>query len=312
MKRQSNAERKAFHVKLFKTPKETVQALATAAVYKAAFRLDALIVLSCLSGFWIGLGSLVSLIAAGGLPNADPGVRKLVAGTTFSIGLMLVVTGTELFTSNIMFMTVGVLERRVSWLSLLRNWIVTWVFNFLSSALFAYLLAYLPGFLVQDPYASYLQAVTMSKTSTANWGITLLKGIGCNLLVCMAILVAVASEDYTSKFLSVFFFISTFIIIGYEHCVANMTILSLGAFYGYTDFGTVLAWNIIPVTLGNIIGGAFVACSFWYTYLFTHYATLQAKRKGILWDLLHGVPAANKKRDLGLQQNWERNQVPLQ
>jgi formate/nitrite transporter len=301
------APRKPFHVKLFKTPKETVLAICTAATNKASYRLDVLILLACLSGFWIGLGALSSLLAAGGLPNADEGVRRIVAGTTFSIGLMLVVTGTELFTSNVMFLMVGVMERKVSFFSLCRNWLVVWAFNFLASVLFAYLLAYLPGFFDDEPYRSYLRAVTEAKTTGTNWGILVLKGIGCNLLVCMSILVAAASEDFASKFLAIFFFISTFIIIGYEHCVANMTALTIGALYGFCDVGTMLAWNIIPVTIGNMIGGAFVAFAFWFSYLFATSPRRKRHKKGFFWNIIYGVP----RDEPSIQQSWEVNSVPL-
>lgn len=83
--------RKDYHVKLYKTPKEAVVAMGVVAAKKAEMRLDVVIVLGLLSGLWVGLGGLASIMAAGGMPNSDPGVKKIVAGVTFSVGLMLVV-----------------------------------------------------------------------------------------------------------------------------------------------------------------------------------------------------------------------------
>ncbi len=275
-------QRKEYHFKLFKTPKETIGALSVAATKKSELRLDALVTLAFLSGVWIALGGLVSLVAAGGMPLSDPGPRKIVAGVTFSCGLMIVVGGgAELFTGNIMFYIVGLLCRKVSLFATVRNWIVVWIFNFFGSLATAYLLAYLTDLLLPQPYLAYLQAATVAKINV-NWGIQVLRGVGANILVCLASLVSVASEDMTSKFFAILFFISTFVIIGFEHSVANMFTLPVGLMYGAnSSIGAMMWQNIVPVTLGNMIGGAFVGLLYWWAYIFG--ATPAAKRTQSVW-----------------------------
>lgn len=306
-------QRKDYHVKLFKTPKETLVGVSVAASKKAELRLDLLVLLSCLAGVWISLGGFVSLIFAGGMPSIEPGLRKLVAGTTFSVGLMLVVSlGSELFTGNVVCHTIGILTRRVSILALARSWIVSWIFNFVGSIATAYLLAYLTDLVAVDPYLSYLRTITVAKIEGTNWGIMVLRGIGANILVCMALLVALASEDILSKFFGILFFITTFVIIGFEHSVANMFVLPLGLMYGaQSSVGAMLWKNIVPVTLGNIIGGVFVGLSHWWVYLYA--IAPPVKRESTWWKrTLYGEgESASESDSITMTQAWADSGIQL-
>lgn len=307
MATRESGQRKEYHFKLFKTPKETIVALSVAATKKSEMRLDTLIVLAFLSGVWIALGGLVSLIASGGMPGSDPGPRKIVAGVTFSCGLMIVVAaGAELFTGNIMFYTVGLLTRKVSFFATLRNWLVVWTFNFFGSLSVAYLLAYLTELLLPSPYLGYVQGLTAAKINVG-WGIQLLRGIGANILVCLATLASVASEDIGSKLFAILFFISAFVIIGFEHSVANMFTLPVGLMYGANSTIGAMMWqNIAPVTLGNMIGGFFVG--FFYFWAYIQSATLAAKRTHSMWQrFLKGEGLAEEPTD-----PWTKSEVPLQ
>ena len=301
-------QRKEYHFKLFKTPKETIAALAVAATKKSELRLDALFTLAFLSGVWIALGGLVAAVAAGGMPLSEPGPRKIVAGLTFSCGLMIVVGGgAELFTGNIMFYVVGLLCGKVSLFATARNWVFVWIFNFFGSLAVAYLLAYLTDLLLPQPYLSYLQSVTVAKINV-NWGVQVLRGVGANILVCLASLVSVASEDMTSKFFAILVFIGAFVIIGFEHSVANMFTLPVGLMYGAnSSIGAMMWQNLVPVTLGNMIGGAFVGVFYWWAYIFS--SSPSAKRTQSFWRrFLKGEGLAEEPAS----DPWVASQIPLQ
>ena len=298
--------RKVFHRKLFKTPKEALAGLAMAGQRKAALRLDGVVLLGILAGCWIALGSIASLVAAGGLPNADPGLVKLVAGITFSPGLMIVVgAGAELFTGNILYMTVGLLEGRVTLFAVARSWVLAWVSNFAGSLLVAYLLGFLTDIFGAEPWTSYVQQVAVSKLSYG-WGAAFLRGVGANILVCLALLISLAAEDIGGKFIAVFFLISTFVLIGFEHCVANMSIVPIGLLYGADkSIGAMMGRNIIPSTLGNMCGGALVALAYWCVYLMpSRYANLHNRDISLnMWQRL--VQGELNLKDDGLEREWE-------
>jgi len=271
----------------FKSPADTAKAIAGIAEVKNNSSMINTIVLSFLAGAYIAFGGLLAEMATTGMPASifGAGIPKLLFGAVFPVGLMLVViAGSELFTGNNMYMAVGVLTGKATGGALVKNWVLSWVFNFVGAIFVAYVLAFATGLVgPETAFAGKAMAVAYPKV---HLGFTeaLLRGIGCNWLVCLAVYLAIASDDVIGKILGIWFPIMAFVAIGFEHSVANMFFLTLANFVGTQDYTVTKAgeeitkavsvsWpdifnNLIPVTIGNIIGGAiFVGFIYWFTYL---------------------------------------------
>jgi formate/nitrite transporter len=283
----------------FKVPADIAKAAIAAGCTKCNITWQKLLVLGFLAGAYIAFGALLSEIVAGGLSNGTitasdgsvwkialpTGLVKFAAGAVFPVGLMLVViAGSELFTGNCMFAPISVLNGEASFKGLMKNWTVVYVGNFIGSIFVAYFLAYQCGFFDGMPWAGWAATVANTKCGL-DFSTAFLRGIGCNWLVCLAVWLAISSEDVISKIFSCWFPIMAFVTIGFEHSVANMFFIPLGIFaasdpaiasnLAAANIPTAnLSWynffitNLIPVTLGNIVGAAlFVAALYWYVYL---------------------------------------------
>jgi len=269
----------------FKSPADTAKAIASAATAKGEMSIAKLAVLGFLAGAYIAFGGLLAEVANTGVLAAGVpvGISKFIFGGVFPVGLMLVVIcGSELFTGDVMFMTMGLLDGKTDIVGLLKNWIGSWVFNLIGALFVAYVLAYLTGIMVPEAFAKGAIGVANTKalggatfmsagkaTASLTWVQAFLRAIGCNWLVCLAVYLANAAEDVVSKIFGIWFPIMAFVTIGFEHSVANMFFIPLGIF-----LGAKVTWmqffvnNLIPVTLGNIVGGAiFVAMAYWFVYL---------------------------------------------
>jgi formate transporter len=283
----------------FKVPADIAKAAIAAGCTKCNITWQKLLVLGFLAGAYIAFGALLSEIVAGGLSNGTltasdgtvwkialpSGLVKFAAGAVFPVGLMLVViAGSELFTGNCMFAPISVLNGEASFKGLMKNWTVVYVGNFIGSIFVAFFLAYQCGFFDSMPWSGWAATVANTKCGL-DFSTAFLRGIGCNWLVCLAVWLAISSEDVVSKIFSCWFPIMAFVTIGFEHSVANMFFIPLGIFaasdpaiasnLAAANVSTAnLSWynffitNLIPVTLGNIVGAAlFVAALYWYVYL---------------------------------------------
>ncbi len=255
------------------SPQEITDNYINAAVGKATAPLWRLLVLSFFAGVLISLGAIASSTAAQGV--ADVGTARFVTGAIFPIGLMMVVLlGTELFTGNALMVT-AVLAHRITWTQLLRNWLLVYIGNFIGAVLMAALMAFFGQLDIGGgSLAVYTAKVAAAKSSLA-WQNAFVLGIFCNLLVCIAIYLGNTAQDTAGKILGCFFPIFGFVIAGFEHCVANMYYIPAGIFAflnpaysgliaeagintAVLNFGTFITANLIPVTLGNIVGGVVV------------------------------------------------------
>jgi formate/nitrite transporter len=216
--------------------------------------------LAMLAGIYIGFGAIVSTVVSSG-GSLDTGFARFLSGSVFSVGLMLVIIpGSELFTGNIL-MTLGFLAKRVKPLLIMRNWVIVWIGNFAGALLLAWLL-YESGQLVDAsgirPIGQQAIAIAERKLELAQffWP-SLIRGILCNMLVCLAVIMATSSRTVSGKILGIYFPIMTFVTCNFEHSIANMYFLPAGLLAA-GQFGSRF-WemfaNLIPVTLGNIIGG---------------------------------------------------------
>uniref|UniRef100_A0A7S2X046 Formate/nitrite transporter n=1 Tax=Chloropicon primus TaxID=1764295 RepID=A0A7S2X046_9CHLO len=179
---------------------------------------------------------------------------------------MVILTGAELFTGNVFIMLSGLLTGKVNLVDVCKSWFWSFNGNFAGS-LFVAAMAFLAQTTSSEALTASVAKVAVAKVSM---GFTTLfaKGVLCNWLVCLAVWMAMASNSIPGKLLSIFIPISTFVTLGFEHSVANMFLISQGMLAG-ADVTTkqFLLNNMLPVTLGNIVGGGiFVAFAHYYAY----------------------------------------------
>ena len=251
--------------------------------------LDALTLtaLGVLAGAFIGLGAMFATTVLAGADGALPfGVARLLAGIVFCLGLILVILGgAELFTGNALIVMAWA-AGKVPLRRMLRVWAIVYVGNFVGAAGTA-LLVFLSGQYQggQGAVARVVLSLALAK-ATLPFDQALFLGILCNVLVCLAVWLALGARTTTDKVLAILFPVSAFVVAGFEHSVANMYLIPLGLFvkaWGpaamWTQLGTdpttyaALTWpaffaSLIPVTLGNIIGGSvLVGGVYWFIYL---------------------------------------------
>eukprot|EP00425_Heterocapsa_triquetra_P031969 CAMPEP_0195106932 /NCGR_PEP_ID=MMETSP0448-20130528/81781_1 /TAXON_ID=66468 /ORGANISM="Heterocapsa triquestra, Strain CCMP 448" /LENGTH=380 /DNA_ID=CAMNT_0040143293 /DNA_START=77 /DNA_END=1219 /DNA_ORIENTATION=- len=216
------------------------------------------------AGAMIGLGALLMSAVGGSSPGiiaSDPGLDAFLKGAVgLPAGLTLVVlTGAELFTSNVFTMLSGVMMGYCKPVALVANWVISYFANFVGSVAMAWL-SYQAHTMSTPVQLKAAQGIALMKVGLP-FGTALAKGILCNWLVCLAVWGAMASPSISGKILAIFWPIAAFITLGFEHCVANMFLIPQGMFAG-ADIGPyqLLVNNLLPVTIGNIIGGTiFVA-----------------------------------------------------
>jgi len=243
-----------------------------------------LIVLGFLAGAYIAFGAQLCTVVTSDLAAVTgSGLSRLVGGLVFSLGLILVVLGgAELFTgNNLIFL--GVLAGRVPVRSMLRNWAVVYLANFAGSLLLVFMM-YGTGLWEAGGAAVGARAVSIAAGKVSlGWGEAFLRGVACNWLVCLAVWLAIASRDPVGKILGIVFPVTAFVACGFEHSIANMYFIPMGillkaqapvvavlggsASYGALTWTGFVVGNLIPVTAGNIMGGAgFVAAAYWVAY----------------------------------------------
>ena len=223
------------------------------------------LVLSALAGIYVGFG-IILIFSIGGPIHAGAGpFLKLVMGASFGIALSLVIfAGSELFTGNNMILVVAKLQNRISAGLVMKSWLLCYLGNLIGSVLLAWLMFHADS-LAESSKNLVLQVSSMKMNTGAKE--LFVRGILCNWLVCLAVWLAVKMKSETAKLIMIFWCLFAFISSGFEHCVANMTLLSLGlllphgAGISLAGFGYNLTW----VTLGNIVGGAlFVGMAYWF------------------------------------------------
>jgi formate/nitrite transporter len=238
------------------TQKELGGRISMLGIKKANTRSWQLLILGVLAGLYIGLGGHVFLVAL------EQGAGKLVGGAVFSVGLVLViVAGAELFTGNII-LVVGTMTGLISLRNTFRNWGTVYLGNFIGAIGLAALVWYsgLLGTAETPNGLGTLAATVASAKLSLTFGQAFSRGILCNILVILAIIMATMCKDIISRIACCVLPIMVFVACGFEHCVANMYLIPLGLLVQgkglagqWTMFG-----NLIPVTLGNCVGGIFI------------------------------------------------------
>ena len=246
---------------LFLNPLEVSRAISKIGEKKAAATTFELVVFGILAGIYIAFGANVATaVLSGG--TLDAGLARFLAGSVFSVGLMLVlIPGSELFTGNIL-MTIGFIYRKYSLIKVLRNWLVVFFGNFLGAIVIAWLV-FNSGLLgrLGDLTSMGTVAAGIAQTKLQlSFTEALCRGVLCNMLVCLAVIMSIASKSVVGKIFGIYFPIMAFVASGYEHSVANMFFLPMGLMVKgefVSNFFSIFK-NLIPVTIGNIIGGLLI------------------------------------------------------
>lgn len=246
-----------------KTPSELVDFLLTVAEEKGKKECFKLAILGLFAGALIALGGVANIVSSSTLLKSDPGAAKVLGASVFPVGLILVVTlGTELFTGNVL-MGVGFVNKNINLKSLLRNWIIVYIFNYVGSVIIAYITAKTGAF--NPDSQAFVDAMAHGKIEASAY-VLFLKGILCNVLVCSAVILAYMSRDTIGKLVGAWLPIMLFVLIGYDHSVANMFYLNVAKMFNPTITYAGIFYNLFYVTLGNIVGGLFIGLSLYVCY----------------------------------------------
>lgn len=256
------------------TPKHIIENTIENTRQKIGLTRERKILLGILAGVFVAIGGEASSFAVHNI--TDVGTAKMIAGVIFPVGLiMILLIGGELFTGNCLI-SISVYQKKLKVSAMLKNWVVIYFSNMIGAVLVV-LLVYLSGqFNASDgALGAYTIKIASAKVGIPFWQ-ALFSGILCNFLVCIAILMAGAAKDVVGKCIAVFFPIWAFVISGFEHCVANMYYIPAGilasqnsnylekasTLYGIGEKSmeqlTIVGMlqNLVPVTIGNIIGGS--------------------------------------------------------
>lgn len=255
------------------SPLEIARNYVEIGVHKTNLSIYKMFLLGFFAGVFIGFAGIASTTASSTI--AIPSLAKLVGACVFPAGMaMVLIAGSELFTGNTLII-ISVLEKKVSILKMLKSWLIVYLANFLGAAFVACLVVYgsTPG-LFQGALA---EAIVNAGTARTNLTFMegFIRGILCNLLVCIAVWMAFSSKNVSGKVLISFWPIMLFVLCGFEHCVADMY-FGVAAILTAEKYGIVaegLTWDnflfgsMVPITLGNIVGGMIVGIGYWLSYL---------------------------------------------
>ncbi|MBR3392006.1 MAG: formate/nitrite transporter family protein [Firmicutes bacterium] len=265
------------------SPKEVAERYVSIGKGKAALPVGRMLALGMLAGAFIALAAVGANTALSTVEN--PSLGKLASACVFPGGLaMVLLAGSELFTGNCL-LVIPLLQKEIGWGGMLRNWFFVYLGNLLGSLLIVALAA---GGGQWGLFSGQL-AVTTIKVAAAKVGLSFpaafCLGVCCNFLVCIAVWISFAADSVAGKLAGLFFPIMLFVLSGFEHSVANMYYIPAGlaaaADPGFAaqaaaagvdmsglTWGAFFLRNLLPVTLGNIVGGSvLVGCVYWYCYL---------------------------------------------
>jgi formate/nitrite transporter len=261
--RTSRVQRQAAAVK---TPKETYDTLVAKGEYVGNMSVLKILFASVMGGCYVGMAGLLSLAISGNLPGANITVQRVVFAALFPINLLLVLqSGGQLFTGNTATMAMGLIEGKIKKRQAAKVLAVSWIGNLIGCGLIALVTVYCH--LLVGGTADMAIATVVKKCSMP-FGPTLVKAIMCNWLVCMGVWLSTQAQDMGGKMVGIWFPISMFVAIGFEHSVANFFLLPIGLLAGAPlSIFDIVVKNIIPVTIGNTIAGAIVVgCGFSFMF----------------------------------------------
>lgn len=265
-------------------PPEMAQRAEAIGAKKAEMNVVTMFSLAVLAGAFIALGAIFATTVIAGTSGSVPfGITRLLAGLTFCLGLILVIVGgAELFTGNTLIV-IAWASGKVSLSALLRNWLIVYAGNFVGSLGTALLIFWGKQYTFGGGAVGKAALATAAAKCDLEFIQAVALGILCNGLVCLAVWLTFSARSTTDKILAILFPISAFVAAGFEHSVANMYFIPVGLLIKDFDSAwtaaqgldlSALTWsnfllkNLLPVTIGNIIGGGLlVAFAYWFIYM---------------------------------------------
>lgn len=246
-----------------RTPKETFEKYMSVGKNKTDTKATKTFLLAIMAGIFIAFAGAGSIFA-GALVN------KVCAAFVFCGGLsMVLVAGSELFTGNCLLI-MPLMDKKVKLCGVIKNLVIVYIGNFIGSLIISFVSVY-SG--VLDAFSENAVNSAVAKTSLS-FGEALLRGILCNILVCIAVWMSFSSDKTADKIIAVIFPVSLFVLCGFEHSIANMFFIPTGMLLNHRINGADLSItvfdfiikNLIPVTIGNIIGGSFVGAVYYFVF----------------------------------------------
>jgi formate/nitrite transporter len=261
-------------------PVEIVELAGNAGVYKGNLGIPNWLIRSFMAGLFIAVGGALATVCGTGLDKTlGPGFKSLIAGAVFPVGLIaIVLTGMSLFTGDTMLIPMAVFQKKTTWSKVFNAWLWVYIGNFVGSLAWAYIMVFGPfskgggpeltAFGINAIGIAEAKVLPYIAAGTIGLWSAFLKGIACNLLVNVAILLAFSSKAMVGKFFGIWFPIMAFVATGFEHCVANMYFIPAGIMLGAkVTWAQFIYWNLIPVTIGNIVGGfIFIGAVYFYSF----------------------------------------------
>ena len=264
------------------SPKETAEVCVNVGKAKTSNSIVKLLLLGFMAGAFIAFGGVGANTVSATITNGS--VAKACGAMIFPAGLaMVLIAGSELFTGNSLI-SVSVLNKDVKASAMIKNWVCVYIGNFIGSVFVAWLC------FVANQYGLFNNAVAVNTIGVAaskcslQFGPALASGILCNILVCIAVWMSFAAKQVADKIIAIYLPIVAFVLAGFEHCVANMYFIPAGIFAASNPtyaaaaveagknlanltWGNMFVTNLLPVTIGNIIGGCIVGLVYWLIYL---------------------------------------------
>lgn len=247
-------------------PQQILQATIHKGIAKARTDTLKLSVLGCLGGAFIALGYLAYLKVAAGIPHEWPGLATLLGAAVFPIGLIgILIGGGELITGNMMVLPVARLAGKIRSAELLRNWLLVSAANLIGAMLVAWWFGHYLG-LTEGAVWEKTVATAQAKVD-ASFGQGMVSGIGCNWLVCLGVWLCYGAKSMSGKILAIWFPVMIFVLVGFQHVVANMFVIPAAIWGGADITWAQFGHNMLSVYIGNMLGGALmVGAAYYFAY----------------------------------------------
>ncbi|KAF9269486.1 putative formate/nitrite transporter [Marasmius fiardii PR-910] len=253
-------------------PEQVAQVMVKQGVMKHRTRRDKIFFKAVLAGLMLSFGGLMNEIVNGGTPGltqSNPALVRMLGGFVFPTGFVLIpMLGLELLTSNMMVMPMAVAKGAIPWWSLPLNWVIVTFGNLVGSLFSAAILVRYSGIISSEPYITGVRLYAQRKAVDPQFHQIFLRGIGCNILVCIAIWLATGARGTASKLIAIWIPIWIFVACSFDHVIANMFYIPLGIMFDLNlSAAGYIRKSLIATYLGNVIGAAIVWAPATYFYL---------------------------------------------
>jgi len=292
-------------VSIVKGPKEAYESMVDKGVELANKPLMKIFHQSFFAGCYIGFGGMMSMVVAGGLDEAakdNPTIQTFVFAALFPVNLLIIIlTGGVLFTGTCATVPAAVCEGKLHWKQIPRTFLISWFGNLLGGVACAAVITYCD---MNEGLTAKLAMKIAEKKISHDFIKTLIKGIGCNWLVAMAVFLSGQAQDMAGKMVAIWFPISCFVAIGFEHFPANTFIIPMGMMVGAdVSVQEMFYKNFIPVTLGNAFAGSFIV-AMGYSYAFGRLAMNTASLLPVSRVSREDIPGQGMSRGASWGTSW--------